>query len=106
MADLTTSNVVINRSWEQTLSNSLVLKTKQVKMTLATHGDKTSGQQIPATAFGLSSIEECSALTKDDNSLIVIAGPSQDKTLLLLRATATNALATATGGFYALIKGY
>lgn len=106
MPDLTTSNVVINRSWEQTLSNQLILKTKQVKMTLATHGDKTSGQKIPASAFGLASIEECSPLTKSDNTSILYAGPTQDKSTLLLRAAATNSVATATGDYYALVKGY
>ena len=106
MADLTTSNVVVNRSWEQTLSNQLILKSKQVKMTLATHGTKTSGELIPASAFGLSSIEECSPLTKSDNGTVILAGPSRDGANLLLRALATNAIAAATGDYYAVVKGY
>lgn len=106
MPDLTSSNVTVLRSWSTTLSNGLILQEKAVKMTLTAHGTLSTNEKIPATALSLTSIEECSPLMKSDDALLLLAGPSQDKLNLLIRAAGGNGIAAQTGDFYGVVKGY
>lgn len=106
MADLTPSGVVVARVASETRSNGLTFWEKYVAMTLATHGDLTAGQLIPASAFGLSTIEEVSSLVKSDDTLVLVATPSNDRQNILLKAAATNAPAAYSGVFKGVVKGY
>jgi hypothetical protein len=106
MADLTSSSVSVTRTAYEIRSNNLTLFEKAATVTLATHGDLTAGQLIPASAFGLSTIEECSPLTKTDDTVVVVANPSNDKANLLLKAAGTNAPAAYSGAYKCVIRGY
>jgi hypothetical protein len=110
MADITSSSVVVNRSSSQTLSSGLILWSKACTVTLT--GQGTTTNKILATAFGLSSFEETSSWVKTDNTEVVQAGPSNDRTLILLAdpddAAAANHITPAdrTGAYNCVVKGY
>jgi len=106
MADLAASDVVVNKVSSATLSNGLTRFEKECTVTLAVHGDATSGQKILATAFGLSSFSEVSNFTKSDDTEVIPAAPAADKTFALLRAAATQAPATTSGTYKCVVKGY
>lgn len=106
MADLTSSSVSITRQAYEVRSNALTLWEKAGSVTLSTHGDLTAGQLIPASAFGLSSFEECGTLVKSTNDILIVAGPSADRVNMLLKAAGTNAPAAASGVYSFVVKGY
>lgn len=106
MADLTTSSVVVNRTWNTTLSNGTVMYSKAVSMTLSTHGSASSGELILASAFGLTSIEEVSTLVKSDDTILIVGGPNAARSAILLKAAGTNAPASVTGVYACVVKGY
>lgn len=104
MADLATSAVVVSRVSSRTLSNGIVLFEKACAVTLTTQG--TVANKILATAFGLSAFEESSPWSKTDNTEIVVAGVSADRSYLLLKAAATNAPADYAATYNVYVKGY
>lgn len=104
MADLGTSAVTILRQSSRTLSNGTVLWEKACVVTLTTQG--TVANKILATAFGLSAFEESSSFSKNDNTEIVVAGVSADRSYLLLKAAGTNAPADFAATYNAYVKGY
>jgi hypothetical protein len=106
MADLTTAGVSVTRTAYEIRSNGLTLWEKAVTLTLATHGSASSGELIPASAFGLSTFEECSSFTKSDDTIILVAAPSNDKVNMLLKAAGTNAPASVTGTYKGVVRGY
>lgn len=115
MADVTTSNVTIERSWSEGGVTGKDLSCRQVTLVLTAAGGSTSGSQIPASVLQLSVIEQASAFIKSDNTVITVAVPSYTGNLLLFpdaaNATATNH-STAftstglTGTFRGVVKGY
>jgi hypothetical protein len=94
------------RTASETRSNGLVFWEKAGSVTLSTHGSGSAGEKIPASAFGLSTFEECGVLTKSDNTVVVVAAPSADRTEMLLKAAGTNAPASVTGTYNFVVKGY
>lgn len=106
MADLTSAGVVTNRTWSDTLSNGSVLYSKHVTVTLSTNGSASAGELIPASAFGLTSIEEVSTLVKSDDTILIVGGPNTARSAILLKATGTNAPASASGVYSFVVKGY
>ena len=105
MADLAASAVTIDRAWQEKNSGGQNLLCREVTATLASQGIVTSGSQIAASLFGLTTIRSCSNLIASDNSLIVVAAPDYTGTLLLCKAAGTNAPAAATGTFKFTVKG-
>lgn len=104
MANLASSGVTLLRAWTE---GGLALKDRsvlRVSMVLSTMGTATN--TIPATAFGLSVIEEVSSLVQDDDTDIIVAGPSNDGSLILLKAAGTNSPADFSGTYEATIRGY
>ena len=83
MADATTANVVIDRSWTE---NGITGKNRigmLCRLTNGTFGSTTN--KIPATAFGLRVIESCSGVwAKEDDSIAYAARPSYDGVYLHL----------------------
>lgn len=60
-------------------------------------GYGTTTNTIPASALGFVKILECSVGVLDTNANLVVAAPSLDGSLLLLKASATDAPADLTG---------
>jgi hypothetical protein len=104
MADLASSAVTILRISSQTLSNGITLWTKACSVTLTTQGTVTN--KILATAFGLSAFEESSSWSKTDNTEVIVAGVSGDRSHLLLKAAGTNAPADFAATYNVYVKGY
>lgn len=104
MADLASSAVTTLRISSQTLSNGITLFTKACAVTLTTQG--TVANKVLATAFGLSSFEESSSWSKTDNTEILVAGISNDRTHLLLKAAATGAPFDYAGAYNVYVKGF
>lgn len=104
MADLAPSAVTVLRQDSRALSNGITLWTKAVSVTLTTQG--TVANKILATAFGLSAFEESSAWSKSDNTEVVVAGISNDRSHLLLKASGTNAPADYAGVYNVYVKGF
>lgn len=104
MADLATSGVSILRTSSASLSNGLTMYQKACSVTLSTMGTATN--KVLATAFGLSSFEESSAWVKSDNTEVIPAGVSNDRTYLLLKAAGTAAPADTSGVYTCYVKGY
>lgn len=110
MANLAASGVTIERVFRE---GGLLGKERLkmiVSVVLSSMGTTTN--KIPASAFGLQKIEECSNLVKSDNTVIVVAVPSADGSLILLAnlAQATDANrsnpADLTGTFRLTVAGY
>lgn len=77
------------------------------KVTLNSNGNGAATHLIPASAFGLRQIEQCSSFVKADNSVIIAASPMVDKSGVILQDpnSATGAPANFTGDFYCTVKG-
>lgn len=106
MADLTSAGVSVSRTMSETRSNGLTLFEKACTVTLATNGTMTAGEKIPASAFGLSSLEEVSAFVKSDNTEVLAAGISNDRGNVLLKAAGSNAPAAYSGAYTCVVRGY
>lgn len=102
MANLGTSGVTHIESWREAYAGKLV-KARKVTMVLTSMGTVTNN--IPASAFGLTTILECSPLINDGNDLVVVGSPNYDGTLLLLKAAGSNAPADYTDTFRAIVRG-
>lgn len=104
MAALLSSAVTINNSWLEPGLGGKLIKVRQVTMVLTGQGGTTN--TIAAKLFDLTKIESCTPLVKSDNSLLVVAGPSYDGSLLLTKAAGTAASADAPSGTYrATVRG-
>ena len=81
---------------------------KLITGTLVTDGtDGAAAGDIPASLFGLSTIEKAEPLVKSDNTLIVVAMPAYNGASLLGKAAATAAPADIPSGTYkTLVYGY
>jgi hypothetical protein len=104
MADLASSAVTTLRISSETLSNGITLYTKACSVTLTTQGTVTN--KVLATAFGLSAFEESSSWSKSDNTEIIVAGVSNDRSHLILKAAGTNAPADYAGVYNVYVKGF
>lgn len=91
MPDLAAAQVTILRTWKQRDTLFRWKTCLLVRATINTMGGNTN--LIPATAFGLSEIEEVSNMVNDDNSRIVPTAVAWDRTRIV--ATLANATAGA-----------
>lgn len=110
MPDLAATGVTVVRSWSE---GGLYGKDRVgilAALTLSAMGSNTN--KIPASAFGLQKIEECSNAVKSDNTAIVVACASADGSRVVLadltQATDANRATPAdlTGTFYITVHGY
>jgi hypothetical protein len=76
-----------------------------VQVTLLAQGDGTAGNDIPASAFGMSQINSVTDIAKTDNSLVLVGAPKADGSGILLKAAGSNAPAQYTGIFNMRVKG-
>lgn len=104
MADLATSAVTVSRTDSRTTTPGTVLYSKACSVTLTTQG--SASNKILATAFGLSAFEESSAWSKTDNTELIVAAISADRSYLLLKAAGSNAPADFAGAYVCYVKGY
>lgn len=105
MADLTKQNVTILNAWQEKHPGGRTISCREVQAVITAAGTTSAGAQIPASTFGLTVIQDCSSLVPSDNSKIVVASPNFLGTLLLCKASATEAPAATTGTFKFTIKG-
>jgi hypothetical protein len=68
-------------------------------------GSGAASNKIPAAALGLASIEEVSSFMKSDGAVLLPAAPNVAGTEIILGGGASNAPASYTGLFYAIVKG-
>ena len=107
MADLAASAVTVERAWCEGGVTGKELSCRQVTMVLTAQGTTTN--KIPASVLQLTKIEQASNLVKSDNTIIIVATPSYDGSVLLLRSLAgaeTGAPADYTGTVRGVVKGY
>lgn len=95
MADLAASAVTILDNYFSDGGNGKKFRTRKVRLVLTTQGGATN--KIPAEVLNLTSIESATPAVASDNSLVIVAAPSYDKTFLLLKAAGTNAPADYNG---------
>jgi len=81
---------------------------KRIVGDLTVSGSEGAGvSDIPASLFGLTKILGARELIKNDNTLIVVAGPTYAGTALLGKAAATAAPANIPAGTYRCqVEGY
>jgi len=89
MANLARSAVTINGSWNEGGPSNKRVSARNVTMVLTGQGSVANA--IPASVFELGVIEQATAFTASDNSLVIVAAPSADGSKLLLRAAGSNA---------------
>lgn len=106
MADLTSSNVTILDHWTDGGLASKRQTVIRVEAVITAAGAGSIGAKIPASAFGLTKVEEVSPLVNDGGDLIVVGAPNYDGSEIVLKAAATNALASYTDTFRFEVKGY
>lgn len=103
MAALTASGVTPTNYWIEKGLGGKEIKVRQVTLVLSAQGDATD--YIAASLFDLVEIHSATPLVKSDDSIVVVAAPSYDKSKLLLKAAGTNAPGTYTGTFKTTIRG-
>ena len=105
MADLASSAVTTTRSSSSTLSNGITLYSKACSVVLSTQG--STSNKVLATAFGLSTFEESSRWSKSDDTSVICAGVSGDRTYLLLKADGSGTPTDIVAGTYiCYVKGF
>lgn len=110
MADISSSDVTILKSWTEADLNGKLMSCRQVSMVLG--GQGTTTNKIPAAALSLQKIEQSSNFVKSDNASIYPAVPSADGANLLLvnLAQVTDANrddpADITATIIGVVKGY
>lgn len=102
MANLASSGVTTTDSWVEAYAGKKV-RARKVTVVLSSMGSATN--TIPAAAFGLSTILECTPLVKSDDSVVVVAHPSYSGAIILLKAAGTNAPADYSGTFRCIVRG-
>lgn len=107
MANLSSADVEVLRTNVRALSNGSILFEKTCRLT-ASVAAGTVANQIPASAFGLQTVEEVSTGVKSDNTLTYTFAPSADNSQILNRNPATGAPADLTIGhvLYLTVRGY
>lgn len=105
MANAARSNVTLLGSWPEGGICGKRRTALAVEIALTSAGSGAADNKIPASAFGLSSIEEVSPLVNDSNDLVIVGTPNFDGSELLLKAAATNAPASYTDTFRCVVKG-
>jgi hypothetical protein len=107
MANLAPSAVTVKSNFElgDRYQKSMQESVLDLTLVLAAQGDGTSGNDIPASALGLSVIYECSSAVKADNSIILVAAPKADGSGILLKNAGSNAPAQFTGTFSIRVRG-
>lgn len=111
MADLATSAVAndVNVS-SMALSNGLTVFRRQLTLTLT--GQGTTTNRILASVLGFSTVQWVSNFVKTDNTEIIPAVPSSDRSMILLmdpkQATDANRALPAdfTGTYKCTVEGY
>lgn len=104
MADLTASAVTISDHWVEKNLGGRKTKARRVALILTGQGDAGSNR-IQASLFNMRRVDDVSPLVRYDDGLIVAAAPSADGTLVLLKNASSNAVATYSGTFHAVVKG-
>lgn len=104
MANLAASAVTVNAEYLGLGGNSKRGVFRELTLTLASMGTATN--QIGATALGFEKILSSSPLIISDNTVMIVATPNYDGTLLLLKAAGTNAPADFTGTYKVTVFGY
>jgi len=94
MADLTTAGVTIVNGWPVN-HGSRIVKLREFSLVLDAAGDTTD--IILASVLGFTEIVAAEPGILGDNASIIVAAPSLDGSMLLLKAAATNAPATYSG---------
>jgi hypothetical protein len=105
MADLTRANVTILNSWTEGGVASKRHTALQVQAEITSAGSGASSNKIPASAFGMSSIIDCSDLIKSDDAAVVSSAPNYAGTELLLSAGNSTTPTSVTGTFRGIVKG-
>lgn len=103
MANLAASAVTLVDSWYSQGINGKKFKAK--KLTLVLTGQGTATNKILASVLGLTSIVEAGPAITSDNASVIVASPSYDGTMLLLKAAGTNAPADFTATVDVIVKG-
>lgn len=106
MPDITTSQVSVNRSSSETLSNGMVLVRKAVSITLPDNGTVVAEKKIPASAFGLSSLEDVSSLVSAIDDEILIPAVVENRMFLVLQSAGANTAASYSGTYNCVVRGY
>ncbi len=108
MATLATGDVTTVRTWYEWVNPFRRRTCKLVRAAFSSAGD---GSTVPASAFGLTEIEEVGAMIKSDNSLVYYAAPNYARDAILIpdvidgTATAHATPAAITGTFQFIVKG-
>jgi hypothetical protein len=105
MADLTASGVTLLDAWSAGGVNGKRQTVLKLDLVLAGAGSGAASNKIPASALGMSTIEEVSSLVKSDGLVIVPATPNIAGTEIILGGGASNANASYTGTFRCVVKG-
>ena len=98
--------MTIRDSWSEGGVNGKRRTVLEVTVVLTGAGSGASSNKIPASAFGLTVIEEVSSFVNDGGDLIIVGSPNYDGTEIVFKAAATNAFASYTDTFRGTVKGY
>mgnify|MGYP003395685131 CR=1 FL=1 len=111
MANATSANVTVIRSWTEGDLTSKRRIGLQVQLCAGTYGGNTN--KLVATAFGLTCIEEVSTAYDATLDGVLAAAPSVDGTYIMLFATVDGTAAAADvtpgatpSGLYLTVKGW
>lgn len=94
MGDLAATAVTEISSWSSAGTNGRLLSNR--KLTLVLTGQGTLTNKIAAETLGFTKIQSASPAIADGNDHIYVASPSYDGAYLVLKASATDALADIT----------
>lgn len=101
MSALAASAVTELASWYPLRNQDLVTK----KLTLVLTGQGTVANPILASVLGLRKITYAHPAIKSDDSLVIVASPNTDGSILLLKAAATAAPADVTATVNIVVTG-
>lgn len=104
MADLDSTGVTVVRSWTEGGLAQKDRVCKLVQVVLSSMG--TAANTVPATAFGLTVIEETTPAVKSDDDVVVPTSPSYDGSVIFFIEDAGQDPADFTGTFQFIVKGY
>jgi hypothetical protein len=105
MADLTAAGVTILGSWSEGGVTGKRKTALQVSLVLVAAGAGTATNKIPATALGMSIIEDVTSFLKNDLTVLIPATPNVTGSEIILGGGAANAPASYTGTFLGIVKG-
>jgi hypothetical protein len=105
MADLASTGVTLLDAWPDGGTSGKRRTALKLEIVLAAAGSGATSNKIPASALGLSTIEEVSSFVKSDGLVIVPATPNIAGNEIILGGGASNANASYTGTFRCIVKG-